>query len=94
MKRIAAWTLLVALGAGCSLPIRAQSTGPAKNQRQVDKLAQKKQQGLYKYQKKQEKAQEKAQLKADQQQRKAAKKYEKEQRRLLKNANLPAKHIS
>ena len=94
MRRIAAWTLLVVLGTGWSLPMGAQNTPAARNERQADKLAQKKQQALYKYQKKQEKAQEKAQRKMDKQQQKAAKKYEKEQRKALKNANLPAKHTS
>jgi hypothetical protein len=94
MKRIAVLTLLVALGAGWSMPIEAHDTGVSKNNRQADKLAQKQQKALYNYQKKQEKAQEKAQRQADKQQQKAAKKYEKEQRKLLKNANLPVKHTS
>jgi hypothetical protein len=94
MKRIAVLTLLVAFGAGWSMPIEAQDTGVSKSDRQADKLAQKKQQALYQYQKKQVKAQQKAQQKADKQQQKAAKKYEKQQRKLLKDANLPAKHTS
>jgi hypothetical protein len=94
MKRIAVLTLLVLLGAGRSMPTKAQDTGVSKSDRQAEKLAQKQQKALYKYQKTQEKAQQKAQRKADKQQQKAAKKYEKEQRKLLKNANLPAKHTS
>jgi hypothetical protein len=94
MKRIAVLTLLVALGAGRPMPIKAQDTGVSESDRQVDKSAQKQQIALYKYQKKQEKTQEKAQRKADQQQQKAAKKYEKEQHKLLKNANLPSKRTS
>jgi uncharacterized protein HemX len=93
MKRIALLTLLAVLGAGWSMPTKAQGT-VRENDRQAEKLAQKKQKALYKYQKTQEKAQQKAQRKADKQQQKAAKKYEKEQRKLLKNSNLPAKRTS
>jgi uncharacterized protein HemX len=94
MKRIAVLTLLMALGAGCSMSTRAQNTSVSKSDRQSDQLARKKQNALYKYQKKQEKAQEKAERRAEKQQQKAAKKYEKEQRKQLKNANLPVKHTS
>jgi uncharacterized protein HemX len=94
MKRIALLTLLVALGAGLSMPMDAQDTAASKSNRQTDKSAQKKQKALYQYQQKQEKAQAKAQRKADKQQQKAAKKYEKQQRKLLKNATLPVKHTS
>jgi hypothetical protein len=89
MKRIAVLTLLVVLGAGLSMPTKAQDTVT-----ENDRHAQKEQKALYKYQKQQQKAQEKAQRKADKQQQKAAKKYDKEQRKLLRNSNLPAKHTS
>ncbi len=91
MRRIVFVALLVALAAGCWMPIKAQGTGVSKSGGQSEKLAQKQQKALYKYQKKQGKAQEKAQRRSDKQQRKAAKKYEKEQRRLLKNSNRPVK---
>jgi len=91
MKRFAVLTLLAVLSAGWSMPTKAQDT---ENDRQAQKLAQKKEKALYKYQKMQEKAQQKAQRKADKQQQKEAKKYEKEQSKLLKNANHPAKHTS
>ena len=94
MRRIAIVTLLVALGAGWSMPTEARDAGVAQSASQADKASQKKQKALYEYQKKQEKAQEKAQRKADKQQQKAAKKYEKEQRKLLKSANLPVTHKS
>jgi len=94
MKRIAIVTLLVALGAGWSMPTEARDAGVAQSASQADKAAQKKQKALYAYQKKQEKAQEKAQRKADKQQQKAAKKYEKEQRKLLQNSSIPVKHTS
>jgi len=91
MKRIASVTLLVALGAGWSMPTQARDAGVSQSASQSNKAEQRKQKALYAYQKKQEKAQEKAQRRADKQQQKAAKKYEKEQRELLKNATLPVK---
>lgn len=91
MKQVAVLTLLVALAAGCCMPIEARNAYDSRSEGQTAKSAQEQQKALYKYQKKQEKAQAKAQRTADKQQRKAAKKYEKEQRRLLKNANVPAK---
>jgi hypothetical protein len=94
MKQIAVLTLLVALGAGWSMPIQAQDTSAAKSDPQTDKAAQKQQKALYEYQKKQAKVQEKTQRKADKQQQKATKKYEKQQRKQLKNASVPAKHKS
>jgi hypothetical protein len=94
MKRIALLTLLVLFGAGWSIPVKAQGIIP-ENDRQDEKLAQKKQKALYKYQKAQEKAQQKAQRKADKKEQKAMKKYDKEQRKLLKNSSkLPAKQTS
>ena len=93
MKRISVLMLLVVLGAGWSMPAKAQSTVTG-NDRKAEKLAQKQQKALYKYQKAQEKAQQKAQRRADKELQKEAKKYEKEQRRLLKNASLPPKHTS
>jgi hypothetical protein len=88
MKRIALLTLLVLFGAGWSVPTKAQ--GPVtENDRQDEKLTQKKQKALYKYQKSQEKAQQKAQRKADKKEQKAMKKYEKEQQKLLKNSSKP-----
>jgi len=94
MKRIAVLTLLVVLGAGWSMPTRAQDTSVSKSDREAEKLAQKQQKALYEYQKQQQKAQEKAQRKADKLQQKAAKKYDKDQRKLLKNANRLEKHTS
>jgi predicted ATP-dependent endonuclease of OLD family len=88
MKRTALLTLLILFGAGWSVPTKAQSTVPD-NDRQSEKLAQKKQKALYKYQKSQEKAQQNAQRKADKKEQKAMKKYDKEQRKLLKNSSKP-----
>jgi hypothetical protein len=88
MKRIALLTLLVLFGAGWSVPTKAQSP-VTENDRQDEKLTQKKQKALYKYQKSQEKAQQKAQRKADKKEQKAIKKYEKEQRKLLKSSSKP-----
>ena len=88
MKRIALLTLLVLFSAGWSIPVKAQGT-VSENDRQDEKLAQKKQKALYKYQKAQEKAQQKAQRKADKKEQKAMKKYEKEQRKLLKSSSKP-----
>jgi hypothetical protein len=93
MKRIAVLTLLVVLGAGRSMPTKAQGTA-IQNDHQVEKLAEKKQKALYKYQKQQQKAQQKAQRDADKKQQKAAKKYDKEQRKMLKDSTVPAKHSS
>jgi hypothetical protein len=93
MKRIAVLTVLVMLSAGLSMPARAQGT-TTQNDRQAEKLAEKKQKALYKYQKQQLKAQQKAQRDADKRQEKAAKKYEKEQRKMLKDATVPAIHSS
>ncbi|MGA2421564.1 MAG: hypothetical protein ABSG69_15915 [Candidatus Acidiferrum sp.] len=91
MKRIAVVTLLVALGAGWSMPSDARDAGVAQGATQSNKAEQKKQKAFYAYQKRQEKAQAKAQRKADKQQQRAAKKYQKEQHKLLKNATLPVK---
>jgi hypothetical protein len=92
MKRIAVLTLLTVLSAGWLMPTMAQGAVTG-DDRQEQKLAQKKQKALYKYQKSQEKAQQKVQRKADKKEQKAMKKYDKEQRKLLKNANAP-KHTS
>lgn len=93
MKRIAVLTVLVVLSAGLSMLAKAQSTS-TQNDRQAEKLTEKKQKALYKYQKQQMKAQQKAQRDADKQQEKAAKKYDKEQRKMLKDATVPAIHSS
>jgi hypothetical protein len=94
MKQIAAWTLLLALGAASSIPTQAQDAPASKSKPQTEKSVQRQQKALYDYQKKQVQAQQKAQRKADKQQQKAARKYEKQQRKQLKNASLPAKHKS
>lgn len=93
VKRIAVLALLIAIGAVWTIPAKAQGT-VTENDRQAEKLAEKKQKALYKYQKQQEKAQQKAQRVADKKQQKAAKKYDKEQRKMLKDATVPANHSS
>ncbi|HYA62016.1 MAG TPA: hypothetical protein VED66_02365 [Candidatus Sulfotelmatobacter sp.] len=80
MKRIAAFTLLIALSVAWSVPTKAQGTGAAEYARQTQK-ANKKQQKMNKRAAKQQrktvKKYQKAQRKAAKKQRKAAKKYQK-----------------
>jgi hypothetical protein len=72
MKRIAVFTLLVALNIAWSMPVNAQSMGVSEYARQSRK-ADKKQRKMYR--------------KADKKQQKAMKKYEKARRKAAKKAN-------
>jgi len=79
MKRIAVFTLLVALSVACSLPAKAQHMSVAESARQSRKA---------------DKKQRKMNRKAAKKQQKATKKYEKAQRKAAKNANHRAKRTS
>jgi Fe-S cluster assembly ATPase SufC len=83
MKRIAVFTLLLALGVAWSVPAKAQGISVAEYERQSQEAA-KKQQKMFK---KAAKKQRKMSRKAVKKQRKAMKKYEKAQRKQVKKVN-------
>jgi hypothetical protein len=87
MKRIAIFTLLLALTVAWLIPAKAESTGAEENTQQSQKAANKA-----------TKKQQQMSKKAAKQQRKAMKKYDKAQRKLIENANrspdkTPAKRL-
>ena len=79
MKRIAVFTLLVALSVAWSIPAKAQHMSVAESARQSRKA---------------DKKQQKMNRKAAKKQRKATKKYEKAQRKAEKKANHRSKRTS